>query len=73
MGNTGWSRRPQTERDYVAKRKGRHPSEALTGPFVHEVKELASTPTETASIFASIDQGRNDGSCAPSSMASVGT
>ena len=40
MGSTGWSKRPQTERDYVAKRKGRHPSEALTGPFVHEVKAV---------------------------------
>ena len=24
----------------MAKRKGRHPSEALTGPFVHEVKAV---------------------------------
>ena len=38
MGSAGWSKQPQTERDYVAKRKGRHPSESLTGPFVHEVE-----------------------------------
>ena len=41
-------------------------------PFMTS-RQLASTPTGTASIFASIARGRNDGSCAPSSVASVGT
>jgi hypothetical protein len=44
MGNTGWSKRPQTELKLRGttwpNEKGRHPSRALAGSFVHEVKAV---------------------------------
>jgi hypothetical protein len=40
MGSMGWSKRPEAENTMWPKRRGRHPSEALTGQFVDTVKAV---------------------------------